>query len=546
MKKLLAAVLSLAMLLPVLCFTATPAAAVSTVVLPTSSAILVNGVNTAFQAYTIGSSNYFKLRDIAMVLSGTGRSFSVDYDAQLNAIQLVTGQPYTPIGGEMTVSGADGRTYADPSTQKVYLDGTLIPVKAYAIGGCNYFKLRDLGTAVNFYVGWDGPSNTITIDTTHEYNIGFFDPTIDYAAQEKYQVRYVTQGYSGSFDALDIVFVKWAGRLNCGYGHFYCGTGNDEIISKLEQYAADGIDGLLIDALPFNIARVKEVLAELKLPWMSCAVAPYTYNNDDTRTQMYPAIELDNTDVGTRMADWAIDYAGKTWPDATADNTGMLSLDYASVSTFHQRTIAQQAVWNAAYPDQKGHFYSASDPAYQATAAMGYSLTKAILQANPSIEYWLICACFDNYAEGAVRAATEMGLNTVTAVTSAGPDTIDRGDRGYSVGSNLIYDWDHAADTCWKSTIFTPQALNAEPMICGLYALMSGKATPETLFLSWINKKAGNSYATMTAPVFMLTQDNYKEYLEWADAYTGFNDYSYANQGTSFPLRSIPPLSYNS
>jgi hypothetical protein len=37
------------------------------------------------------------------------------------------------------------------------------------IGDNNYFKLRDLGTAFNFGVGWDDVSGTITIDTSRGY-----------------------------------------------------------------------------------------------------------------------------------------------------------------------------------------------------------------------------------------------------------------------------------------------------------------------------------------------------------------------------------------
>ena len=51
---------------------------------------------------------------------------------------------------------------AEPSSQTFYVDGQQIQLQAYAIGGNNYVKLRDLGSALDFYVGWDaaaaGPS----------------------------------------------------------------------------------------------------------------------------------------------------------------------------------------------------------------------------------------------------------------------------------------------------------------------------------------------------------------------------------------------------
>lgn len=40
---------------------------------------------------------------------------------------------------------------------------------AYNIAGNNYFKLRDLGQAFDFGVGWDGEAQTISIDTSAGY-----------------------------------------------------------------------------------------------------------------------------------------------------------------------------------------------------------------------------------------------------------------------------------------------------------------------------------------------------------------------------------------
>ena len=40
---------------------------------------------------------------------------------------------------------------------------------AYNIGGNNYFKLRDIGQAMNFGVDWDSTKRTIAIDTSKAY-----------------------------------------------------------------------------------------------------------------------------------------------------------------------------------------------------------------------------------------------------------------------------------------------------------------------------------------------------------------------------------------
>lgn len=136
---------------------------------PTSSSVIINGKKVAFEAYNIGGYNYFKLRDIAMALNGTGKQFEVKFDGSKNAILITTGSKYTAVGGELKVSGAKSEKSAVPTPSKVYINGKEVQFTAYNIDGYNYFKLRDIGKALNFGVLWDGANNTIRIDTTKVY-----------------------------------------------------------------------------------------------------------------------------------------------------------------------------------------------------------------------------------------------------------------------------------------------------------------------------------------------------------------------------------------
>ena len=136
---------------------------------PTKSSVLVNGSAAAFDAYNINGSNYFKLRDIAMSLMLSAKGFAVDWDSANSSIALTSGAGYKAVGGELNVSGSASETQAVPTSSRVYLDGKLISLKSYNIGGFNYFKLRDLGAAINFGVGWSSATGTISIDTSTGY-----------------------------------------------------------------------------------------------------------------------------------------------------------------------------------------------------------------------------------------------------------------------------------------------------------------------------------------------------------------------------------------
>lgn len=161
MKKKIALILA-----GVLMMSATPVLAAETVsAKPTASKVLVDGKSKAFEAYNINGNNYFKLRDIAYVLKDTDAAFSVGWSQAANAIALDTSGTYAPTGSEMKISGNTADKSAVASNSAILIDGQKAPLKAYNIDGNNFFKLRDLGTALGFQIGWDNASQTISITT---------------------------------------------------------------------------------------------------------------------------------------------------------------------------------------------------------------------------------------------------------------------------------------------------------------------------------------------------------------------------------------------
>ncbi len=137
--------------------------------IPNSSPVFVNGWEIPFDAYRINGYNYFKLRDIAYVLSGTEKQFEVSWDGPRNSISLSSDLPYTRVGGELTGKGA-GVRQATVGSAKVYLDGETLDLSVFFIEGNNYFKLRDLGRALDFAVLWDETARTVSISTDSGYS----------------------------------------------------------------------------------------------------------------------------------------------------------------------------------------------------------------------------------------------------------------------------------------------------------------------------------------------------------------------------------------
>lgn len=136
---------------------------------PTNDTLTCNGALQSPTVYKINGSNYFKIRDLAAILNGTDKQFSVGYDAALSSVTATTGQGYEKQPGDLAGAPAGGQKTAAPSNDAIYVNGEKITAEVYKIDGSNYFKLRDLGKALDFYVGWSQEAG-VFIQTDKPYS----------------------------------------------------------------------------------------------------------------------------------------------------------------------------------------------------------------------------------------------------------------------------------------------------------------------------------------------------------------------------------------
>lgn len=127
--------------------------------------LIVDGKDIVCEKYNILGSNYFKLRDLAVLLNGTPAQFSVGWDGEKGIVSIVPGEPYEPVGGELTL-GADRSASAAVSAQTVLIDGfERSELSVFNLGGNNFFKLRDLGAVLGFSVDYDAAANAAVVTT---------------------------------------------------------------------------------------------------------------------------------------------------------------------------------------------------------------------------------------------------------------------------------------------------------------------------------------------------------------------------------------------
>ena len=103
MKKLLPIILTLLLV----CIAAPYASAANVVASPQN--LSVDGVDADCDKYNIDGSNYFKLRDLAQLLSKADSRFSVLFDEQSNAVAVASGSSDHRCGKDLEEKAADLR-----------------------------------------------------------------------------------------------------------------------------------------------------------------------------------------------------------------------------------------------------------------------------------------------------------------------------------------------------------------------------------------------------------------------------------------------------
>lgn len=131
--------------------------------------LVLSGIVKELPAIKINDYNWIKLRDLAMLLQGSSKQFSVSYDETTGVIDIFTNKAYQSEGGELKNSLAVTEK-ATVSFQKVRIDGKFVDLTAYNVKGYNYFRLRDLASTLDFSLNYDANTKRINVDFTKPYD----------------------------------------------------------------------------------------------------------------------------------------------------------------------------------------------------------------------------------------------------------------------------------------------------------------------------------------------------------------------------------------
>ena len=125
----------------------------------TTQKVKLDGKDVVIYGYNIDGYNYFKLRDLAAVLKDTKAKFGVEYKDDV--VTLTKGADYKVAESDQKEVKADSK--GSVTNDKVLVGDKELTATAYKVDDSNYYKLRDLGEALNFGVDFDKEANAVLL-----------------------------------------------------------------------------------------------------------------------------------------------------------------------------------------------------------------------------------------------------------------------------------------------------------------------------------------------------------------------------------------------
>ena len=184
---------------------------------PSTHVVTVDGERVDPQGYNINGYNFYKLRDIAYILNGTDSQFNVTWDGANNRIILTDDAAYQEVGGDMTSSVSAEIKNVSESDSTIVLDGKTLSLTGYRINGNNYYKIRDVGSALGFSVDFDPETEIVLIGSA---NAGQ-DDTQDDPKDETPITNAASYTFNGSGWGHSVGMSQWGayGMAQQGFGY---------------------------------------------------------------------------------------------------------------------------------------------------------------------------------------------------------------------------------------------------------------------------------------------------------------------------------------
>ena len=341
------------------------------------------------------------------------------------------------------------------------------------------------------------------IDVTKTANeLGFFYDGVDPQSRDTYDIVF---GYPFTLllnKLMAEAMRNFSDELNITITEMTSENDMDMFVLNLETYIGQGdVDGFVVVIDAAATERINEVLYESGVPyigWLNSVV-------DETGSELIPCIGLDDVTAGAITLQWLYDNHETYWGEIDTSKLGLMNMTTTVNIDLNERAIGSEAKFKELLPNNDQIFLL--DGTTELTQDKAYDMASATFAANPDVAYWFVTSCLEMYSQGVARAAESLKMEDRVLITDVGSDI-------------LCSEWETGYAGSWVSCLAISNYLYAAPTICGLVALIDGKATHESL---WADQRAPGDLCTFyNTGNEMITKDTYREYFnnyaELADA----------------------------
>lgn len=125
--------------------------------------VSVDGKVVKIEGYLIDGSNYFKIRDVASIVSGTDKEFDVVYDKENGKMHIYLDKKYSGNADTSTIDKIKAKGIVKQGNHLI--DDVSLYLETILIDGNNYVKLRDVSKFVGFSLGYDSVKREVEVLT---------------------------------------------------------------------------------------------------------------------------------------------------------------------------------------------------------------------------------------------------------------------------------------------------------------------------------------------------------------------------------------------
>ena len=343
----------------------------------------------------------------------------------------------------------------------------------------------------------DTSSDTVDPFSTNigSTTIGYWEDDVDHFARKTYEVSYIHNVDAPIHTLMFKCFQNLESYLNIKTTNYYNTTGEASVyLGLFETAIAEGTDGIICDMVYGHHVRIMEMLDEAGVPYIGL----FNTARDEESRAVAPTVAMDHYLAGAKQVEFLHEVYREYWGDIDPSEIACMVIANFSNSEFITRQQGIEDKFAELYPENTlviGDINVALSGG-GASYSTGDVVMWHFMPFYPDVKYWFV-ACVGDYASGAAMWCKQFGRRDTILITGTGPDMPPS-------------EWDNEEYYGnWISNYAVSNYEYAIPAMCGLIAMMDGRADKDTL---WQELRTDDDICTRYfADGRMVTRENYKD-----------------------------------